>query len=90
MIHTNKKSQSRREVQKRFQPGTYVVRDREKDLLLLVGWHQTPEEKTARGYVWRPKGWNALCIHNECLKPINWERLRDFHTLEEWESLNSE
>ncbi len=88
--HARYKQQSRREVQRRFPPGSFYVRsDR---LFLIVGWAPTPSGK--HGYwhegTWRvatiASSWVAYVLKDQRLMAEPWEYIRDCKTVEEWEN----
>jgi len=85
-VNKNAASQSRRQVQRRFAPGTFAVNGQGK-LTLVIGWSPVAADINPRtGYVRRAASWEALICANDRIERLGWEVFRDLWTLEEWEA----
>lgn len=77
--------QTRRQVQRRFPPGAFVVFEGTQRLATIVGWCQTPPTYKKNGELRTAMGWEAVLIWDCRVINVSWERMRDHWTLEEWE-----
>jgi len=84
--------QSRRQVQRRFPPGSFIINHPGDRIALVVGWG--PTESTLRQSITepsrmlgRPRSWVAYIIEDNRIKTVMWEVVRDGYTMEEWEAL---
>ena len=83
--------QSRRQVQRRFSPGTLFVYGKNGGKLgTIIGWAPVAANiNPANGYVRRAASWEALILYGESrVERLEWERLREWLTVEEWEELD--
>lgn len=100
MLHRTikKEEQSRRHVQRRFPPGSFLIDSRGTRMAFIVGWGPTPTiTKLRRPWdpfseerVVTPRGWIAYVIEENRILTVPWERVRDGYNLEEWEALSGE
>lgn len=84
--------QSRRQVQRRFPPGTIVVSETNR-MTMVVGWAPTaPTFNKRTGAVISPQNWAVYIIGGDNrLQTVDWEWLeRHYTSLEEWEGLPGE
>lgn len=87
--------QSRRQVQRRFPPGSFIIDSRGTRMGFVVGWGPTPS--TLRPSVYNPdrmvgqaRSWIAYIIEDNRIRTLPWESVRDSYNLEEWEELLGE
>lgn len=80
--------QSRRQVQRRFPPGTLFLFG--VHVGTIIGWAPVAEKRLKQqedsGDYVIPSSWEALVLHADVrLNRVSWTQLRDAVTLEEWE-----
>ena len=100
MLHhtVKKEEQSRRQVQRRFPPGSFIIDSRGTRMAFVVGWEPTPvETKLRRPWdpwceekVVTPRSWVAYVIEGDRILTLPWTSVRDSYNLEEWEGLVGE
>jgi hypothetical protein len=97
MIHhtIRPEDQSRRQVQRRFPPGTFIIDSRGTRMALVIGWG--PTQSTLRPSVINPdrmvgeaRSWIAYVVEDCRILTLPWTSVRDSYNLEEWEKLNDE
>lgn len=89
MLKSHKfKTQSRRQVQRRFPPGTFFLYDKNK-LGMIVGWAPVAADINPKtGFVRSTATWEVLVLKdNSRIVRHRWEWVQDWLTLEEWEQL---
>ncbi len=81
-----KKIPSRRQVQRRFSPGTFVIDEAGTIIGFVVGWSSVaPDVNPRTGYVRQVASWEALLLTNDVMKRMRWENLSQKMNLDEWE-----
>lgn len=83
--------QSRRQIQRRFAPGTlFVYGSRGSRLGTIIGWAPVAANiNPANGYVRSAASWEVLVLYGESrVERLSWMSLREWLTVEEWENLD--
>lgn len=77
--NTKRGPESRREVQRRFPPGTMFVNSGGRRIATIVGWAPSRDG-------WRKvQSWSAIIIRDQRVTVEHWEHMREAMTLDEWE-----
>ena len=79
---------SRRQVQRRFPPGAFVINSLGNRMAVVIGW--APVEAVINSKTGRevsPITWEALILHDQRLERIPWQKIRDDYNIDEWKSL---
>lgn len=93
MLNTDKTHkpalQSRRQVQRKFPPGTMFVHGHRNLIGTIIGWAPVAANiNPANGYVRSAASWEVLVLYGESrVERLRWESIREWLTLEEWENL---
>jgi len=79
-------TQSRRQVQRRFPPGSYAIGESRYALYLIIAWTQLPAVKRLDGTIRNASSWEAtVVVGNARIEHLRWESVRGCWTIEEWE-----
>lgn len=93
MINTGSANESRRDVQRRFMPGTLAVCHRSSRLMTVIGWSPTPAEpgyepklpaNTHQHRMPKAASWESVVIMDNRITCFSWQVMRANWTLEEW------
>lgn len=85
----HKPTESRRQVQRRFLPGTFIVSE-DGRMAIVIGWSPTaPAYSKRTGDMIQSQGWQVHIIKGDCrLTTVDWSWIRNHWVpLEEWELL---
>jgi hypothetical protein len=82
--------QSRRQVQRRFPPGSFIIDDSGRYLGFVLGWG--PTASTLRPSIVEPgtvvgdaRSWIVYFIKDNRVSTLPWYNVRECYNLEEWE-----
>jgi hypothetical protein len=82
--------QSRRQVQRRFPPGSFIIDSRGTRMALVIGWGPTPvvvrQNWSGTTRIVSPRSWVVYIVEDNRVRTLPWESARDSYTLEEWET----
>lgn len=94
-MHTDHRhdNDSRRQTQRRFPPGSFIIDSRGSRMAFVVGWGPTPVLERARRpwdpwcdeKVVTPRSWIAYVVEADRVLTLPWENVRDSYNLDEWE-----
>lgn len=82
-------TQSRRQVQGRFPPGSLIIHTQHNEVYTLIGW--SPVQGTVdphTGMVKRAGSWEAIIMCDDRIKRLNWTVLAQidiYKNVDEWE-----
>jgi hypothetical protein len=88
-MHNFRKEISRRELQRRFLPGSFIIDSYDDVMYFIVGWVPIEATYNRYGEIKNPKSWKIMLMHNELILFVHWENIRHtkWLTLEERELL---
>lgn len=84
--HENLIQPSRRDVQRRFPPGTFVADDAGTIVGTVIGWCRTAPVIDKRGKIVTAMAWEVIILDRSCcLQRYHWQRMVKRMSIDEWE-----